>query len=175
MVNRTEVFADIVYKVCTPVSRNVRRLAVKKRRGILIGSTLGFLAVLLGELYCLLNFRGDVVMIAGVGLVLLIMAYLMLDAGFEYFEYYQELEESASQEHELSGNRKSADSSGQSLERIERELALLRKELSDLLKAEIQYERENTRALISHNKKKMEQLSGEMHKLQEKLEQGRGN
>ena len=68
---------------------------MKKKRGILIGSALGFLAVLLGEVYCLLNFRGDVVMAAGIGLVLLIMAYLMLDAGFDYWESLQETEEQA--------------------------------------------------------------------------------
>lgn len=166
MVNRTVVFADIIHKVCTPVWIIVRRPAVKKRRGILIGSTLGFLAVLLGELYCLLNFRGDVVMIAGVGAVLLIMAYLMLDAGFEYWEYLQEPEEPALENGQVEADR-SAQALGQNLRQIEAELALLRKDLSDLLKAEIQYERENTRALISHNKKEMELLSEKLEHIAE--------
>ena len=57
------------------------------------------------------------------------------------------------------------------LNRVEAELKLLRKDLSDLLKAEIQYERENTRALISHNKKEMEQLSGELQKFRKTIEE----
>lgn len=141
---------------------------MKKKRGIVIGSTLGFLAVLLGEAYCLLNFRGDVVIAAGVGLVLLIMAYLMLDAGFEYWEYLQDPEELALLEEEPAEIGKEAGTHGQELVRIEEELALLRRDLSDLLKAEIQYERENTRALISHNKKEMEQLQEKMEQMLEK-------
>ena len=136
---------------------------MKKKRGILIGSALGFLAVLLGEVYCLLNFRGDVVMAAGIGLVLLIMAYLMLDAGFDYWESLQETEEQAFFEEGQAGQ--------EGLNRVEAELKLLRKDLSDLLKAEIQYERENTRALISHNKKEMEQLSEELQKFRKMTEE----
>lgn len=66
---------------------------MKKQRGIIYYGIF-FLVALLGELYCLLEYREDVINIVGVGIVLLIAAYLWLDSimGF-YLNRVKEMED----------------------------------------------------------------------------------
>ena len=164
---------------------------MKKKKNLMIGSAMGFLAVLTGEAYCLLNFKGDYVIAIGVGIVLLIMAYLLLDTildfageiqkkeaerNREYSHLAEDAKESRRQQEENENQRLRKGMfvvQRQGFDMLETNMDAMKEEFSTLLKAEIKYERENTKELISNQKKRMDQVTSHLdqmsHDLQKEL------
>lgn len=152
---------------------------MKKSKNMVIGCCLFFLAVLMGEGYCLLNMKGDYVTAIGVGIVVLIAAYLFIDTLLGYIEKGK----ADKQEDEIrqpSGPQQDSETEKlqkavymiqkRGFEMLEEELENLQDgsrdgmeritgEISNLLKMGIKYDRENTKQIIVNNKKKMDQLT----------------
>lgn len=141
---------------------------MKKKRMVLIGFALFFLALLVGEAYCLL--RGDLISILGVGVVLLIIAYLLLDAILDYIKGEPEAEmlpgmdwEYGQMEKLLSGQVKEEEKEEEpeqesEAERLQKAMYVLQKKSFEVLQKELQASRAQEAAAISELKEELSML-----------------
>jgi len=143
---------------------------MKKKRMALIGFALFFLALLVGEAYCLL--RGDLISILGVGVVLLIIAYLLLDAILDYIKgepeaemlpgmdwEYGQMEKILSGQTEAEEEKEETEAEQESeAERLQKAIYVLQKKSFDALQKEMQAARAQENTAISELKEELTTL-----------------